>query len=72
MPDPLVSRAWTARRKEGPMAPAAKKVNIVNWFDILVKDMARAKRFNEKAFRFKLTLSEMTRELVRWPWPGSP
>jgi predicted enzyme related to lactoylglutathione lyase len=47
--------------KEAVMTKAGK-TNPVNWFEIPVKDMARAKRFYEKAFRFKLCTSEMTHE----------
>jgi predicted enzyme related to lactoylglutathione lyase len=38
------------------------KTNPVNWFEIPVKDMARAKRFYERVFGFKLAVNEMTHE----------
>jgi predicted enzyme related to lactoylglutathione lyase len=39
-----------------------RKINLVNWFEIPVKDMARAKRFYEKVFGLKLVLTEMKHE----------
>ena len=38
------------------------KINPVNWFEIPVKDMARAKKFYEKVLGYKLAVSEMTHE----------
>lgn len=41
------------------MATVAAKINIANWFEIPVKDLARAVTFYEKVFDVKLTPEEM-------------
>ncbi len=41
------------------MATVKTKINPVNWFEIPVKDMARAKKFYEKVFGVELTAEEM-------------
>ncbi len=41
------------------MATVAVKINPVNWFEIPVKDMGRARKFYEKVFGLELTPYEM-------------
>ncbi len=41
------------------MATVAVKINPVNWFEIPVKDMGRAKKFYEKVFGVELSPYEM-------------
>jgi predicted enzyme related to lactoylglutathione lyase len=41
------------------MATVAIKTNPVNWFEIPVRDMGRAKKFYEKVFDRELTLEDM-------------
>ncbi len=58
------------------MATVTIKTNPVNWFEIPVKDMARAKKFYEKVFAVKLTDEKMEGYTMSFfPWaenaPGS-
>ena len=41
------------------MATVAVKTHVVNWFEIPVKDLERAKKFYEKVFDVELTTEEM-------------
>ncbi len=41
------------------MATVATQINAVNWFEIPVKDIERARKFYETVFGTKLTLEEM-------------
>jgi len=41
------------------MAAIKKKANPVNWFEIPVKNLGRARKFYEKVFNRKLTLENM-------------
>jgi predicted enzyme related to lactoylglutathione lyase len=41
------------------MAAIKKKANPVNWFEIPVKNLGRARKFYEKVFNRKLTLETM-------------
>ena len=41
------------------MATVATRINVVNWFEIPVKDLERATVFYEKVFDVKLTAEEM-------------
>lgn len=42
------------------------KINPVNWFEIPVNDLARAKKFYESVFGFELTTSEMGPMKMAW------
>lgn len=58
------------------MATVATKINPVNWFEIPVMDMARAKKFYEKVFGVELTDEKMDDYTMSFfPWtenaPGS-
>ena len=44
------------------MAARKDKMNPVNWFEIPVKNMKRAKAFYERSFGLKLALSEIEHE----------
>lgn len=48
------------------MATVATKVNAVNWFEIPVEDIGRAKKFYEKVFGVELTLNEMGSWSMAW------
>ncbi|HAM51548.1 MAG TPA: VOC family protein [Nitrospiraceae bacterium] len=56
------------------MAPVAIKTNPVNWFEIPVKDIGRAKEFYEKVFGMDLTPEEMgPYTMTFFPWAeGAP
>lgn len=41
------------------MSTVATKINLVNWFEIPVRDLGRATKFYEKVFDRKLTPEEM-------------
>jgi hypothetical protein len=47
------------RRKEARMATVATQINAVNWFEIPVKDIERARKFYEKVLGLELTLEDM-------------
>jgi predicted enzyme related to lactoylglutathione lyase len=47
------------KRKEVTMATVAVQTNPVNWFEIPVRDMGRAKIFYEKVLDRELTLEDM-------------
>ena len=58
------------------MATVKTKINPVNWFEIPVTDMARAKKFYEKVFGVELTDEKMDDYTMSFfPWtedaPGS-
>ena len=58
------------------MATVSAKINAVNWFEIPVKDIGRAKKFYEKVFGLELTPEEMgPYKMTFFPWtdgaPGS-
>ena len=58
------------------MATVKTKINPVNWFEIPVTDMARAKKFYEKVFGVELTDEKMDNYTMSFfPWtedaPGS-
>ena len=58
------------------MATVKTKINPVNWFEIPVSDMTRAKKFYEKVFGVELTPEEMDQYTMSFfPWtenaPGS-
>jgi len=44
--------------------------NIVNWFEIYVQDMDRAKRFYETVFG--VTLNRISPDIDMWGFPGGP
>ncbi len=44
----------------------AKKMNPVNWFEIPVKDLDRAKKFYESVFGVKLQMEEMGPMKMAW------
>jgi hypothetical protein len=44
----------------------AKKMNPVNWFEIPVKDLDRAKKFYESVFGIKLQMEEMGPMKMAW------
>ena len=56
------------------MATVAAKINAVNWFEIPVKDIGRAKKFYEKVFGLELTMEEMgPYKMTFFPWTeGAP
>lgn len=56
------------------MATVAAKINAVNWFEIPVKDIGRAKKFYEKVFGLELTPEEMGQyKMTFFPWTeGAP
>jgi len=51
------------------MATVAIKTNPVNWFEIPVKDIVRARKFYEKVFGLELTPEEMgPYKMTFFPW----
>lgn len=56
------------------MATVAAKINAVNWFEIPVKDIGRAKKSYEKVFGLELTPEEMGQyKMTFFPWTeGAP
>lgn len=56
------------------MATVTAKINAVNWFEIPVKDIGRAKKFYEKVFGLELTPEEMGQyKMTFFPWTeGAP
>ncbi len=50
------------------------KMNPVNWFEIPVKDLNKAKRFYESVFGFALNVTEMGPSKMAWfpMTPGAP
>ncbi len=51
------------------MGTVAIKTNPVNWFEIPVKDVARARKFYEKVFGLELTPEEMgPYTMTFFPW----
>ncbi|MBK6817632.1 MAG: VOC family protein [Saprospiraceae bacterium] len=45
--------------------------NSLNWFEISVKDLARAKKFYEKVFGIKMTeMDMMGMKMAFFPWEG--
>ena len=44
----------------------ASKYNPVNWFEIPVKDMKRAKSFYEKVFGWELSLNKVGSSEMAW------
>jgi hypothetical protein len=56
------------------MATVATKINPVNWFEIPVRDLARAREFYEKVFALELNPEEMgPYSMTFFPWTeGAP
>jgi len=56
-------------KKEVDMATVAIKTNPVNWFEIPVRDIGRARRFYEAVFGLELTPEEMgPYKMTFFPW----